>query len=533
MTNAIYLLAWSQLTALLAAVTLWPLCRTRMLQKRPALCHALWLLVLVKLVTPSLVSLPVLPASASPELPVAAMSPASAPEGADRVAVPRHIPNNTADRASDEGSPPRDAAIADARAAIAAANPVHAWPVWTLRELSLGLLTLSLLGTAILWLMALGQHRRVARLLGRGAAPSGREVELLRSVSLRFKLRSAVDLRMVNAPITPLLWARPGGAAILLPRKLVDSLDDEQVRNILAHELAHFVRRDHWFNAFALTVTTLFWWNPAAWVARRRLSAAAEACCDALALERAGGSRKSYAQTLLAVVDFVGSARQVRPALCVSFGESHSLRKRFEVLADSSVTSSLSRAGWLLLSLGVMASVLMPARAQEEPPKSAPSPAATPAVPAAATAQNETEQEPKCYVTGIVYDKESKQPIADAKVNVFLPSEQDPAKRGRIGVTDAEGRYRVEVPLGAFRIWFPRLRPGYWLDHADNTVNLVTTLAEPIVTHDISANRGTAWPVRVAVEGGIPEQSELTASTLEIEDDAIRRSWLLGRGNFS
>ena len=57
------------------------------------------------------------------------------------------------------------------------------------------------------------------------------------------------------------------------------------------------VRRDLG-NLLAFVVVSLFWWNPVAWLAWSELTSAAERACDALALERLAGSRKSYAATL-------------------------------------------------------------------------------------------------------------------------------------------------------------------------------------------------------------------------------------------
>jgi beta-lactamase regulating signal transducer with metallopeptidase domain/thiol-disulfide isomerase/thioredoxin len=518
MTHALYLIGWNQLIAALAVVAVWPLSRTHMLQRRPALCHALWLLVLVKLVTPSLVSVPVLPPIAPPEPAIVAVDRESAKIAEELRPTSDQSLTATAEVASEATR--RQPKVGTAAVGAAQADARQYAPPWTLRDVCIGMAAISLLGTILLWLAALGQCRRVRRLLNNGAVASHREIDLLRNVSLRFRLGSRVHLRTVDASITPMLWAPLGRATIMLPRKLVDSLGDDQVCNILAHELAHFVRRDHWSNTLAFLVTTIFWWNPLAWFARRQLATVAEACCDALALERSGGSRKSYAQTLLTVVDFVGSTPLPRPALSVSFGESGSLRRRFEVLADSSVTSSVSRAGWLLLSLGVAASVLVPARAQE---KVAP-PAAR-----AEPVQNAIDEDVKCYVTGIVFEKGTNKPIADATINIFIKSEQDREKRGRVGITDRDGRYRIEVPLGSFQIWYPRLKPGYWLEPADSQANLITTPAEPVLMHDIAANRGTAWPVRVVVEGGIPEGTEFTALVHEVEDDTIRENWLAGK----
>src|SRR5258706_7176767 len=67
MTDLLYLVGWNLLVAGLLGFAVWLLCRTAMLRQRPALCHALWLLVLLKLVTPPLVPVPVLPAIAAKE----------------------------------------------------------------------------------------------------------------------------------------------------------------------------------------------------------------------------------------------------------------------------------------------------------------------------------------------------------------------------------------------------------------------------------------------------------------------------------
>ncbi|MXX36145.1 MAG: M56 family metallopeptidase [Gemmatimonadetes bacterium] len=77
------------------------------------------------------------------------------------------------------------------------------------------------------------------------------------------------------------------------------------VRWIIAHELAHVRRRDHlvrWLEWFACTV---FWWNPVAWWARRRLRAAGEVCCDALVVRALGCAPRAYARALVRAIDVV------------------------------------------------------------------------------------------------------------------------------------------------------------------------------------------------------------------------------------
>jgi hypothetical protein len=290
------------------------------------------------------------------------------------------------------------------------------------------------------------------------------------------------------------------------------------LQDILAHELAHFVRRDAWTNLFAFAVATLFWWHPLVWLARREQAAAAEAACDALALARLAGSRKSYAKTLLCVADFAALADPLRGGLAVAFGRAP-LRKRFEMLADARVRPGVSRLGWALVALAAATLVVWPARARQN---------ASPASKADAADASAAPDEPsKYYVAGRVVD-ENGQPIAGAQLNFLVDSEQDLDKRGLRGTTDADGRYRVEVPLGSFKLWFPRLKPGYWLADADSHVALATTPERPLVTHEIAARTGAVWPLRVVVPGGIPEGSELLASVYEVPDDKVRRDWLAG-----
>ena len=65
MTGLLYVLGWNVVIATVLAAAVWLACRTAMLGRRPALCHGLWMLVLVKLVTPPLIPLPVLPGEAA------------------------------------------------------------------------------------------------------------------------------------------------------------------------------------------------------------------------------------------------------------------------------------------------------------------------------------------------------------------------------------------------------------------------------------------------------------------------------------
>ena len=97
---------------------------------------------------------------------------------------------------------------------------------------------------------------------------------------------------------------------------------------------------------------------------------AAETCCDAMALDQLKGSRQSYAQTLLAAVDFVATSQSMPPALVARFSESRSLKRRIKMIANPEVQSTLSRWSRLIvLSCGLTALTLLPVQGQQESPE--------------------------------------------------------------------------------------------------------------------------------------------------------------------
>ena len=55
-------------------------------------------------------------------------------------------------------------------------------------------------------------------------------------------------------------WFRP---VVLLPVSALTGLSEEQLRSIIAHELAHIQRFDAFVNLFQIAVETLFFYHPA------------------------------------------------------------------------------------------------------------------------------------------------------------------------------------------------------------------------------------------------------------------------------
>ncbi|WEF31722.1 M23/M56 family metallopeptidase [Pseudoduganella chitinolytica] len=109
----------------------------------------------------------------------------------------------------------------------------------------------------------------------------------------------AVPVLEVDAPIAPML-AGLRHPVLLLPRHLRSFAVDQQ-RLIVAHELAHLRRHDHWWQHAGALLQALLWFVPAAHALRRRLHWALELGCDRAVLAgRPASARRSYATALLA-----------------------------------------------------------------------------------------------------------------------------------------------------------------------------------------------------------------------------------------
>ena len=79
---------------------------------------------------------------------------------------------------------------------------------------------------------------------------------------------------------------------VLLPASILTATPPEMLDAIIAHELAHIRRGDHWVAWLELAAGVVWWWNPLFWFTRKRLRESAEMACDALAIGTATGKAK-------------------------------------------------------------------------------------------------------------------------------------------------------------------------------------------------------------------------------------------------
>jgi len=172
-------------------------------------------------------------------------------------------------------------------------------------------------------------------------------------------------------------------ARIVLPSWVPDRLGREQVRAMLAHEIAHLARRDPaWKLATALWCACL-WFLPPTRLARRRLDEVAELACDAWAARLLGDGR-ALAECLAECAEHRGGFDPVLAPAMARRGSP--FLHRIDHLLEGQPMNMRIAGGRAfaaaLLGLVLCASVLpgFAARAQPAPP-APPSPPAPPAPP--------------------------------------------------------------------------------------------------------------------------------------------------------
>ena len=354
------------IAAALAAI-LFLVQRVRPLRHRPQLCHALWLLLLLKLFMPPLVVMNLPWPQWVKATPSFQISNEPFPQGMNPVAmdpVAMDVVQMDLAKIDPVELDPVDHSFATSNVAtISDASNVASGSL-----LQIALVTIWFVGCVSLLLGGYVQHRRLSRLIR--STSSGPEwlQDSANSAAREFKLERVPDVRVVDAVVTPFLWAGAGGPLIVIPLRLLDALKPEDIRLVMKHELAHYVRRDHWSGATVSLACLLLWWNPLVWWIRRETRSLQEACCDQLVLESNGEDRHRYAEVLMATIDMVVGCKtpDYRPA--TAFGDGRTLKRRIEMIVNNSIPAMR----WQVLSAAVLiaSALLLPlgiAFAQDDP----------------------------------------------------------------------------------------------------------------------------------------------------------------------
>lgn len=345
------------MSALLAALVTFACRFTRL---SPALCHLLWLVIMLRMIAPPVMTWPY-----------------SLEDIWGSGFGWRHETAALPAPAETTGAPAASAVVLKARGASPAAAPIVAAPVPNVFNRDRTFVALGgtwLLGSITLFLVQGLRLRRFFLLIARGYPAPEWIAGMSKSMAAQFGLRPP---RIVVVPgiASPMAWGT-FRKTILLPESAVQTLGPDRWPGILAHELAHLKRRDDWAGWIELIAGCLQWWNPVFWYAARRLHEYSELACDAWVVWALPDRRREYADTLVCAAELAASLSQPAPVMGMGHGPAVAFERRLLFIVCGQVTHRLSRLG--IAGVLAFAALTIPSWPQNTPAAPGESAAAPP-----------------------------------------------------------------------------------------------------------------------------------------------------------
>ena len=178
--------------------------------------------------------------------------------------------------------------------------------------------------------------------------------DVLNSMRKKTNVTKYIDLvesALVRSPIV-IGHLKP---MILFPIGAINRLNTNEVEAILAHELAHVMRHDYFFNILQSVIEALFYFHPAVWWLSSQIRTERENCCDDIAISLCGNA-VTYAKSLVSVQEMAYFAPQMAMAFAGTDRKKHLLMRVQRVLNQpKSKVNSMEKIAATCILLVVMA----------------------------------------------------------------------------------------------------------------------------------------------------------------------------------
>ncbi len=316
---SIFSLVWQQFWQCSALVlTVWLVCRLVRFRRSHLTC-LLWLVVLLKFITPPVWDSSMglfcwiqngLPAKVSPS------QPPDEPEfltrtesmrlltGDDMGKLPVVTANPDFKVTIHENETMRQTPVRSETTAIpvqpTAENSVQPPVHYSVKEI--GVLIWVTVGILIATVM-LVRYLRCWHIIRRAGEQSHPELNrLLERLCAELKLKRRVRLLITHSRMGPAVIGllRP---TIILPTAITESRSLKELEPVLAHELIHIRRGDLWIGLLQLLASVVWWFHPLVWFTGRRLKFEIEQCCDEEVLAELNCDPRQYAACLLEILE--------------------------------------------------------------------------------------------------------------------------------------------------------------------------------------------------------------------------------------
>jgi beta-lactamase regulating signal transducer with metallopeptidase domain/thiol-disulfide isomerase/thioredoxin/protocatechuate 3,4-dioxygenase beta subunit len=351
-------------------------------------------------------------------------------------------------------STPSDAAV-PANSASSRPGRNEPWPgePLTYREIGTLLLLIWSLGGAFFLFRFARCCLLVSRLL-RASAPSANPSleRLMAEAGVALGLRRTPELRVSRSVPTPLA-AGFTRLAVILPERLIGAVTNDELRDVLLHELAHVVRRDPLAVLVQELARAFYWPIVTVHGALAELARAREELCDNHVLQ--ARDAVSYGQTLLHLAELALKGRPIESAVGILHWRGE-LERRIAGFLDQGRSTMTRTSGWLaglvalvFLGAGMLTAATRLIAATEQPRE------ILATLPAAENAPQPQPDEPTKRTMRVLVLGPDGRPMPEVRIHRSVWTRK-PGARGNLDVvTDDEGETLLEVPEGIYiwRLW--------------------------------------------------------------------------------
>lgn len=303
----------------------------------PRWCHALWLILLVRMILPWTPSVSVdigrllpdfdrsLPSNRSVEV-----------QGPTRTGPAFDLTSSQSTEAPSAGPIRIATEPTQAEPPGPSPRPIPSEPLWPPIRRVLPLVWL--VGAIVLGTWLLASNFALWRIVKR-EHPLVKEpiLELFEQCKTQMGVDTIVALVPTDRIRTAALFGfiRP---RLLLPRDMVETARHEELRYIFLHELGHLRRRDIYIGWLASLLQVLHWFNPLVWLAFYRMRNDRELACDALVLTRTERREShQYGQTMVALLGRFSRTRPL-PAMAGILESQSQMKRRITMIAKFDTT---------------------------------------------------------------------------------------------------------------------------------------------------------------------------------------------------
>ncbi|MCP4711470.1 MAG: M56 family metallopeptidase, partial [Planctomycetes bacterium] len=147
---------------------------------------------------------------------------------------------------------------------------------------------------------------------------------------------------------------------ILLPAGVLGKLSGHKLEAVIIHELLHIKRGDLWVNLFQTLLQIFYFYHPMLWIGNGMIRRVREQAVDEMVLTELNGEVKRYSNTLLDLAELAFARPGLQLGLVGVVETKSKLKERIQIMLNRPITYSSKMSVWGLVTVFLMAAVFIP-----------------------------------------------------------------------------------------------------------------------------------------------------------------------------